>query len=355
MAKLDSISIFSRDSVQVPPAPHRSAIKEVLGAEMPLQHTPRPRVSVIIVTYGSSKEIPACLESLQKQSVPLEVFLVDNASPDNTAQMVSGYAEQYENVHAILNTENVGLAAGNNTPMGRWQGEYLLMLNPDTFFRHNSLEHMVEFLDRNPDVGVVGPKNVYPDGKPHMSFGHSWGLWQLFLWRVIPYRFPRMFYDRFSSYQTQDVLFVSGACLLIRRSLFEQIGGYDPEYFLTIDDVCDLCMRVLETGSRVVFLGEEEVVHITARSCVQARFIVVWHGDRCAVYHFLKHKGIIPALAASFLLVIAAAARVVIAAILGIASAHYRNIARIYARVCWRLMVRNPIWDRSLARGGDRS
>ena len=140
---------------------------------------------------------------------------------------------------------------------------------------------------------------------------------------------------------------------MIRRNLFEQIGGYDPEYFLTIDDVCDLCMRVQNTGSRVVFLGEEEVVHVTARSCVQARFIVVWQGNRCAVYHFLKHKGIVPALAASFLLLVAAAARVAIAAILGIASAYYRNIARIYARVCWGLVVRNPIWDRSSVRGRD--
>ena len=351
MAKLDSISTFSRDSVQAPPALHRSAMDETLGDQMRSQHKFPPRVSVIIVTYGSSKEIPECLESLLKQSTSLEVFLVDNASPDNTGQMISAYAAEYGNVHAILNTENVGLAAGNNTPLGKCQGEYLLMLNPDTFFRDNSLEHMVDFLDRNPDVGVVGPKNVYPDGRPHMSFGRSWGLWQLLLWRVIPYRFPRLLYDRFSSYKTQDVLFVSGACLLIRRNIFEQIGGYDPQYFLTIDDVCDLCMRVQQTGSRVVFLGEEEVVHLTARSCVQARFIVVWQGNRCAVYHFLKHKGIVPALAASFLLLIAAAARVVIAGILSMGSMRYRNIAWIYARVCWRLVVRNPIWDGSVVRG----
>jgi GT2 family glycosyltransferase len=351
MAKPDSVSIYGQGSVQVSAIPNWSGT-EVLGDHTHLQSKTRPRVSTIIVTYGSSKEINACLESLLKQSVPLEVFLVDNASPDNTAEVISDYAARYRNVHAILNTENVGLAAGNNTPMGKCQGEYLLMLNPDTFFRHDSLQHMVDFLDRNPEIGVVGPKNVYPNGKPHMSFGESWGLRQVLTWRVIPYRFPRFFYDRFSSYKTRDVLFVSGACLLIRRSIFEQIGGYDPEYFLTIDDVCDLCMRVKQTGSRVVFLGEEEVVHVTARSCVQAPFIVVWHGHRCTVYHFLKHKGVIPALAASFLLLIAGAARVAIAAVLGIGSARYRNIARIYARVCWGLVVRNPIWRGSLIRHG---
>jgi GT2 family glycosyltransferase len=304
-----------------------------------------PRVSVIIVTYGSSSEIPDCVESLLRQSVPVEIFLVDNASPDNTAEVVSEYARRYENVHAILNKENIGLAAGNNVPMGKCQGEYLLILNPDTLFQDNSLAYMVDFLEQNPDVGVVGPKNVYPDGEPHVSFRRTWGIRHVITWRVLPYRFPRLLHDRYSSYETQDVLFVSGSCLLIRRSIFEQIGGYDPEYFLTIEDVCDLCVRVKQRGSRVVFLAEPEVVHITGRSGAQAPFIVVWHGNRGTVYYFLKHKGIAQALVVSFLLLGAAAVRVVIAGILSVAKKRYRRIAGIYAQVFWSLIVRNPIWS----------
>src|ERR1700730_13376209 len=92
----------------------------------------KPRVSVITVTYGSSNEIQACIESLSKQLVPLELFLVDNASPDNTAQIVTDYAKRFENIHAILNKENIGLAAANNSPLGKCQGDYVLILNPDT-------------------------------------------------------------------------------------------------------------------------------------------------------------------------------------------------------------------------------
>ena len=91
-------------------------------AETSSRNKERPRVSVIVVTYSSSDEIPDCMESLLKQSTPLEIFLVDNASPDNTGQVVSNYAAQFANVHAILNEKNVGLAAGNNTPMGRCSG-----------------------------------------------------------------------------------------------------------------------------------------------------------------------------------------------------------------------------------------
>jgi len=308
-----------------------------------LRNDARPKVSVIIVTYKSAGEIPDCIESLLKQSVPVEVFLVDNASPDDTPQMVADYATRFENIHAILNTENMGLAAGNNTPLGKCQGDYVLMLNPDTVLRENSLERMVDFLDRNPDAGVLGPKNLYADGMPLVSAHRHWGLLHVLLWRVIPYRFSRRLYDRLSSYKGQDPLFVSGACLLIRRSIFEQIGGYDPEYFLTVEDVCDLCIRARRTGCRVVFLPDAEVFHFTGRSCVQAPYIVVWHGNRGTVYHFLKHKGIVQALVVSLLLIIAAAARVVIAAILGITKKKYRSVARIYASVFWSLMVRNPI------------
>ena len=324
----------------------RDEFENGFGKGPPPSQGQRPRVSIIIVTYGSSKEIHDCVESLLRQSIPLEIFLVDNASPDNTAQLISDYASRYSNVHAILNKENVGLAAGNNIPIGKCSGDYLLMLNPDTLFPDNGLDHMVDFLDRNPDVGVVGPQHVYGDGKPHASFSRSWGIRHVVMWRVIPYRLPRLLHDRFSGYQTQDVLFVSGSCLLIRRNIFEQIGGYDPNYFLTIDDVADLCIRVKQTGSRVVFLGDVQIVHLSGRSGDQARFIVVWHGNRGAVYHFLKHKGILHAVVVSFLLLTAAAVRVVVAGILGIVRKEYWKIAGIYARVCWYLIVKNPIWER---------
>lgn len=312
----------------------------------PQSNEARPKVSVVVVTYGSSSEIPDCVESLLKQSVPVEIFLVDNASLDNTAQVISEYVERYENVHAILNKENIGLAAGNNVPIGKCQGDYLLMLNPDTLLRDNSLRYMTEYLDTHPDVGVVGPKHVYADGKPHVTFRKRWGIRHVVTWRVLPYRIPRLLHDRFSSYETQDVLYVSGSCLLIRRDIFEMIGGYDPEYFLTIEDVCDLCIRVKQTGSRVVFLSDAEIVHLSGRSGDQAPYIVVWHGNRGTVYHFLKHKGLASAVTISVLLLFAAAARVVIAGTLGFAKKRYRQVARIYARVSWYLIVKNPIWER---------
>jgi len=308
-----------------------------------IQNSRRPRVSVIIVTYRSSKEIPDCIESVLKQVLPLEIFLVDNASPDETPQMVSEYAERFENIHAILNEVNIGLAAGNNCPLERCQGDYVLVLNPDTLLPENSLKSMVDFLDQNRDIGIVGPKNLYKDGTPHVSSHRHWGLLHVLAWRVLPYRFTRGLYNWGSSYKYEDVLYVSGACLLIRRAVLQAVDGYDPEYFLTAEDVCDLCIRARQTGCRVVFLPSVEVFHFTGGSGYQAPYIVVWQAYRGTTYHFLKHKGIVQAAMVLLILLVSAALKSLIAAFLGIVKTKYRETASIYARVFWNLLARNPI------------
>jgi GT2 family glycosyltransferase len=314
-----------------------------------------PRVSVIIVTYGSRNEIPACIESLLTQDINTEIFLVDNASPDDTPEIAAAYAARYNNIHAILNQDNIGLAAANNLPLGKCQGQYVFILNPDTVLCDDTLSRLVNFLDQNPDVGVVGPKNLYEDRTRHSSFHKNWGLFHVLIWRVLPYRFSRSFYDRFSSYKFQDVLFVSGASLMIRRSIFESIGGYDPEYFLTVEDACDLCIRARETGCRVVFLPDAEVIHLGGRSGAQAPSIGIWHGCRGTVYHFLKHKGVVQSSLALLALVISSALRTLIAATGGVFQPRYRSIARIYAMVVRNLLVANPLWGRARPRSASTS
>lgn len=311
-----------------------------------------PRVSVVTVTYCSCNEIPSCIGSLLEQPVPVEIFLVDNASPDDTAQVVTSYAKQFDNIHAILNKDNIGLAAANNLPLGKCQGDYVLILNPDTLLRNDTLSHLVTFLDRNPDVAIVGPKNVYEDGTPHSSFHRHWGLGHILMWRILPYRFTRSLYNGFSSYKRQDKLFVSGACLMIRRNTFERIGGYDPEYFLTVEDACDLCIRAQKTGGRVVFLPEAEVVHLGGRSGAHAPYIAVWHGYCGSIYHFLKHNGTAQAVIVLTLLLISSSLRAAIASVMGVFNRRYRSIARIYGLVFWSLLVRNPIRKRVRDVGG---
>jgi GT2 family glycosyltransferase len=304
------------------------------------------KVSVIVVTFRSTHELPVCVESVLNQHIPLELFLVDNASGDDTPRMVADYAARHENVHAILNTENIGLAAANNCPIGNCNGEYVLLLNPDTMLPDGSLARMVGFLDENPDVGVLGPKNLYEDGSPLLSYHNRWNFWSILIWRVIPNRLPRLLGDRYSKYKFKDVMFVSGSCLLMRRGIFEQIGGYDPEYFLTIEDVVDLCIRARQTGCRVVFFPQVEMYHYLGRSGMQVPYFSVWHGSRGTIYHFLKHNGTVSAVLVTGLLIASALTRLLIASILSIAKPRYRKIAGIYAKLLPALVLENPIWQR---------
>lgn len=293
----------------------------------------QPIVSAVIVTYCSADEVPACVHSLRSQGLPLEIFLVDNASPDNTPSLLSQLSTAHPNIAVILNQRNVGLAAANNQVIGRLAGEYLLVLNPDTRLAPDALARMVNFLNSNPDFGIVGPLNLYQDGVPHRSFHAGWGIAHLVAWRLIPYRVTRTLYDRLSRYHPREVRFVSGAALLIRSALFEAIGGYDPGFFLSVEDACDLCIRARQAGSRVQFLPEAQVVHYGGRSGEHAPYIVILKGYLGTMRFFAKHHGAVAAHAARLILLTAAASRWSIAALFSPWSPHLRTIAKHYGEL----------------------
>ena len=133
--------------------------------------------------------------------------------------------QRASNIHAILNPENIGLAAGNNAALGKCQGDYILILNPDTLCRQRTLECMVDFLDHNPQVGVAGPKNVYSDGPPTPAFTANGGCCMSCWGGSCP------------------IGWHARSTTAFRPTNIRTIGGYDPEYFLTVEDACDLCIR----------------------------------------------------------------------------------------------------------------
>lgn len=229
-----------------------------------------PKLSIIIVSYFVRQEVEDCLDELRKSDLPLEVFVVDNASTDGTCEMLTEKYGDWSALRVIRSPENVGLARANNIPLGQLTGEYTLILNPDTIPTPKVLRQLVDYLDQHPDVGVVGPKSLYGDGTPHSSFHLHWTPLHIFLWSTVPRHWTSWWYDRPARLRHRDVLFVSGACLLIRTSTYQQIGGYDDAYFLAVEDAADLCRRAAATGLRVVFYPEAEIIHYGARSSANA-------------------------------------------------------------------------------------
>ena len=226
-----------------------------------------PKLSIIIVSYFVRQEVADCLDELRKSDLPMEVFVVDNASTDGTYEMLLEKYGDWKSLTSIRSPENLGLARANNVPLDRVAGEYTLILNPDTIPTPTLLRDLVEYLDRHQDVGVVGPLSLYGDGTPHSSFHHRWTLLHILLWSTIPRRWTSWWYDRPARLLKQcDAMFVSGACLLIRTATFKQIGGYDDAYFLAVEDAADLCRRAAATGLRVVYYPQTSIVHYGARS-----------------------------------------------------------------------------------------
>lgn len=250
-----------------------------------------PVITLVIVTFRSKQELPACLESVLASNVSVKVVVIDNDSRDGTLELAQSYSARFPNVIAFSSGANLGLAAANNLVLPHLEGKYLGILNPDTVVEPDTLSTLIEELETRGDVGVVGPKCLYEDGRPHSSYHLAWGYWQLFVWRVLPYSVVRRLYDRFARYRDREVAFVSGACLIIRSETFKAIGGYDPTFFLTVEDACDLCDRVRQKGQVIRFVGSASIRHLCGRSGSQVPYLATLEGYKGSIYYFTKTRG----------------------------------------------------------------
>ena len=274
------------------------------AASASVSGVPRVRVTIAIVTYCSRPELPDCLDSILAAQIAAKVIVIDNGSNDGTLDLAKEYASRHRNIVAVASGGNIGLSAGNNLVIPYIEGDYVLMLNPDTVLEPNALASLVAIMDRDPKIGAIGPKCVYEDGTPHTSYHHGWSLWHLVAWRVLPYSFVRKLYDGYARYREAEVGFVSGACLLARSEVFKQIGGYDPAYFLTVEDACDLCERIRARGYKIVFSPRAQIKHLCGRSGEHVPYLTTLEGYKGDIYHFFKHSGRLGGLLAFLIIVV---------------------------------------------------
>jgi GT2 family glycosyltransferase len=255
-----------------------------------MRFEPHPRVSAIIVTFNSKGEITQCLDSLQHEAVPMEIFVVDNASDVQFREFLRTI--DLPNLRVILNDQNVGLTRAENEPMNEISGDYVLMLNPDTVIKPGAIDSLVSYLDANPAVGVVAPRILSGDGSTEWSFrpvNSGWNLTRDTVrgWIKVPSAVAWRRGRTLTIKGTEDVFFATGACLLIRAELFLKLGGYDPNYFLALEDVVDFCMKVWSSGYRVVYHPEAQIFHWGGRS--HAGFLSIFWGYQGRLYYQTKY------------------------------------------------------------------
>ena len=221
-------------------------------------------VAIIIVSYNTREHVEACVRSLHNSTpeVGHEIVVVDNASTDGTTDSVR---TSWPEVRVIDVGSNVGYAPANNLGIRETGGELILLLNSDTVVPPGAIDSLVHRLRRLPDVAAIGPRLVDRVGRPELSFGRMIGplneLIQKCKGIALAHGFPVLASRVRASLTRPDYHdWVSGACLLVRRTDAERVGLLDERFFLYGEDV-DFCAALRESGRRIFFAPEIQVVH----------------------------------------------------------------------------------------------
>lgn len=232
-------------------------------------------LSITICSWNTVDDLRACLASLERvrDEANFEVIVVDNNSADESPDMVE---TEFPWVRQFRLLQNLGFTGGQNYAMERRQGRHVFMLNSDTVVHPGALRTLMEFVAGNPDVGMVGPRLLNPDGSLQFScrrFPNP--VAALFRNTPIGKLFPNNRFTRDYLMQdwqhdaVRDVDWVSGAALLATEDCVSRIGLLDPEYFMFCEDV-DWCWRCHAAGLRVVYLPDAVITHAIGRSTDKA-------------------------------------------------------------------------------------
>lgn len=259
-------------------------------------------LSIIVVNYETGPLLGNCLASVRRFAgdVTLECIVVDNASTDGSLEALRGFPE----VQLVRNTTNVGFGRAVNAALRLAKGRYFLLLNPDTVIVSPVFRTLIASLEARPAVGIVGPRLINVDGSLQTSAYRFPTLFQaagavLGLKRVVPVelvrrvaggRLGRHFGQLDPHLHPRPVDYVTGACMLVRREVVEQVGEFDERFFLYFEEK-DFCLRASRQGWQVYFDPSAEVVHVIGGSSKGDPATTVVERFRSLRQYHDKHSG----------------------------------------------------------------
>ena len=225
---------------------------------MPINFLKMTEISLIIVAYNSDGFIEKCIKSVLKH-LPKnsEVIVLDNASTDNTLKILQKFGA---NIKLIKSNKNLGFAKGNNLALKQSKGEYLFFLNPDTEVLEPVFETLLDFYKKTYDAGIIAPKLIMSDGKIQPSVKNLPTIRGAFKEYILGNK------NSYSEYvptvdKPIEVGMVYGAAMLIKRELFESVGGFDEGYFIYYEDA-DLCREIHMAGKKIYYYPGVSIKHM---------------------------------------------------------------------------------------------
>lgn len=291
-----------------------------------------PLLSIIIVSYNTCEVLRECLDSVRREAgMPHEVIVIDNASPDGSADMV---AREFSEAVLVRNAENAGFSPANNSGMQLARGRYIVLLNPDTLVRPGALPAWVEAHERV-GAAISGPRLVGRDGHLQES---AWRIpdlidaaLELFM---LHHLLKRNHYPAAQFGTDFTAGFVSGAAMLAERRLVEGCGGLDPEMFWMED--ADLCLRIREAGGACWYVNGPGIVHVGGESSKRNVDRMIANQLLSRMKFARKHGSALSFLGMSLVILLHAATRAVAFSLLALvrreprARAYRKSVTRIF-------------------------
>jgi len=255
-------------------------------------------ISIVIVSWNTKEFLLDCLESIKLQPpvASMEIIVVDNASTDGSQVAVEN---QYPDVHLIRNDQNYGFAKANNIGIKESKGRYICLINSDVKVLSKCLTSLYVYIEKNPSIGMIGPRILNSDLSLQCTCRHFPSLWNNFcsamgLNRLFPdsriSSGDQMFYFKHDAILSIEVL--AGCFLMVRRDAFEQVGYLDDQFFMYAEDI-DWCKRFHRAGWQIVFFPEAEAIHYGGASSANSplRFSVAQ--EKSLFQYWAKHHGTI--------------------------------------------------------------
>lgn len=262
-------------------------------------------LSIVIVNFMNYSLTLKCVDSVVNNigNIDYEIIIIDNCSPNESYEELNNTYKDIDNIKVFKNEKNNGFGFGNNVGVEKSSGKYILFLNPDIVILENAIGNMLKEIEKDNSIGLLSGKLLNSDYSVQQSCRRIIPINQFVACRtpfskIVPNKYiekcnNKYLMNDFKHDSIMEVDWVMGACMLIKKELFLQVGGFSKEYFMYFEDV-DLCCKVRAQGKKIVYFPEAKMIHLHRQESIKSfnKMSLVHFKSMCKFYYKYYFKKI---------------------------------------------------------------